>query len=185
MSSQLGTNLAGDELSISPPEARTDGNYTVGYGKPPSYTRFSKGRSGNPRGRPKKVRDLHTEVTEALNHSVSIRLGEHWRQVSTLAAMLLRQVDKALKGDTRSAKWIVDVYATLSAQAGKTTIAAAASQGAVTIGSSDDTDRAIVDAFRQRVLEEAQQKLNLQTSADPDVGTTNLPPGDEEEVCHE
>jgi hypothetical protein len=29
-------------------------NYKVGYGKPPMKTRFQKGKSGNPRGRPKR-----------------------------------------------------------------------------------------------------------------------------------
>ena len=30
-------------------------NYEIGYGKPPKNTRFTKGRSGNPAGRKKKV----------------------------------------------------------------------------------------------------------------------------------
>ena len=31
-------------------------DYEVGYGKPPRETRFVKGRSGNPRGRPRARR---------------------------------------------------------------------------------------------------------------------------------
>jgi Family of unknown function (DUF5681) len=29
------------------------GGYQVGYGKPPVHSRFRKGQSGNPRGRPR------------------------------------------------------------------------------------------------------------------------------------
>ncbi len=35
-------------LQLVPPR-----DYEVGYGKPPSRTRFRSGQSGNPRGRPK------------------------------------------------------------------------------------------------------------------------------------
>src|SRR3984893_12213988 len=43
----------------------TDGNqgtprYEVGYCKPPPTTRFQKGKSGNPRGRPKEAKDKMT-----------------------------------------------------------------------------------------------------------------------------
>src|SRR5439155_2145375 len=32
-----------------------DADYEVGYGRPPKPSRFQKGRSGNPRGRPRHV----------------------------------------------------------------------------------------------------------------------------------
>src|SRR3954452_22678400 len=41
--------------------------YEVGYGKPPRHTRFEKGRSGNPRGRPKSSKNLATLLAAALD----------------------------------------------------------------------------------------------------------------------
>jgi hypothetical protein len=38
-------------------------NDAVGYGKPPKHTRFRKGQSGNPKGRPKKN---HTNMNELI-----------------------------------------------------------------------------------------------------------------------
>lgn len=38
------------------PDTQEDDNEVVGYGRPPKHARFQKGRSGNPRGRPKKAK---------------------------------------------------------------------------------------------------------------------------------
>ena len=45
-----------DESDPHPPSACHPRAYDVGYGKPPSASRFKKGQSGNPRGRPKGAR---------------------------------------------------------------------------------------------------------------------------------
>jgi hypothetical protein len=39
-------------------------DYAVGYGKPPVETRFQKGQSGNPEGRPRGTKKLVTLLAE-------------------------------------------------------------------------------------------------------------------------
>ena len=53
-----------------PPDDERD--YEVGYGKPPRHTRFVKGQSGNPRGRPPGAKNMKTLLTKALNELVVV-----------------------------------------------------------------------------------------------------------------
>jgi Family of unknown function (DUF5681) len=40
--------------------------YAIGYGKPPVHTRFAKGQSGNPKGRPKNPsKNTSTSLTRS------------------------------------------------------------------------------------------------------------------------
>ncbi|MDO8585791.1 MAG: DUF5681 domain-containing protein [Armatimonadota bacterium] len=88
-----------------------DENKGGGYGKPPKHTRFVKGRSGNPKGRPKRTRSVRTEVTELLGETVTIREGDRTRKVTKLRALLESGLSKPFKGDSRAAvsllNWIV------------------------------------------------------------------------------
>jgi len=53
-----------------PPDNNRDDE--VGYGKPPRRTRFTKGQSGNPRGRLPGAKNLKTLLSEALNEFVIV-----------------------------------------------------------------------------------------------------------------
>jgi Family of unknown function (DUF5681) len=44
----------------------------VGYMQPPKHSRFQKGRSGNPRGRPKKVDTIADILNQELNAKVCV-----------------------------------------------------------------------------------------------------------------
>ena len=82
-------------------------DYDVGFGKPPKTSRFKKGKSGNPKGRPKGSRNIKTDLTDALNQKVSIQEGGSVKKVSKRKAIVLAQIAKAMKGDHRSAALVM------------------------------------------------------------------------------
>ncbi len=85
------------------------GDYEVGYGKPPKHTRFNKGQSGNPRGRPKDTKNLKTDLQEELNEKITIREGADERRISKQRALVKSLTAKAIKGDTRAANVLLNM----------------------------------------------------------------------------
>lgn len=77
-------------------------DYSVGYGKPPKHSQFSKGRSGNPKGRPKGQRNLKTDLAAELNRRIDIREGDRRRRVTKQEALIKRLVEQGLNGDPRA-----------------------------------------------------------------------------------
>jgi hypothetical protein len=82
------------------------GSYHVGYGRPPRETRFPKGQSGNPRGRPRKSPQSDAIlVREVLSEMISI--AEHGKkQKLPLRELIERQLYAAATEDAAAGRML-------------------------------------------------------------------------------
>jgi len=78
-----------------------DPDYEVGYGRPPEATRFKKGKSGNPNGRPKATKNVLTMLEEVFFRKIQISENGQRREVTMLEAVLRQLVNGAVKGEVR------------------------------------------------------------------------------------
>ena len=73
---------------------------TVGYMNPPEHTRFKKGKSGNPLGRPRKREDLNTVLHRVLKRKV--RVKDNDQKLPIRDALMWKLRDLALNGDKQA-----------------------------------------------------------------------------------
>src|SRR5258708_18495570 len=121
-----------------------DSDYQVGCGKPPQHTRFKKGESGNPTGRPKNSKNLTTLLEKELKQRVVITENGRRRSITKQEAMVKHLVNKAVSGDRPLMQLLLEEIRLLEARA------AASPSGA----SLDEADR---EAMRQ--IEERKRGL--------------------------
>jgi hypothetical protein len=85
---------------------RTDDD-RPGYGRPPKQHQFKPGQSGNPRGRRKGRKTNATLLREILDRKIPIRVEGKIRKLSIREVMLTRFAEAGLKGDIKSAAYLL------------------------------------------------------------------------------
>ena len=87
----------------------------VGYKHPPANKRFAKGRSGNPKGRPKGTPNVADILKALFNKKVPIREATRMRRMKTCEAIIRLAVVNARKGDARALTTVLAILEKLGA----------------------------------------------------------------------
>jgi Family of unknown function (DUF5681) len=108
----------------------------VGYCSPPERTRFKKGQSGNPQGRPKGTLNMATVLERTLREKVVINENGKRKTITKLEAAIKQLSNKAASGELKA----LQLLATLVRSA---------------------EDREVQAPISKPVLEEADEKVLL------------------------
>jgi hypothetical protein len=110
----------------------------VGYGRPPRQHQFQPGRSGNPKGRPRGAKNESTILREIFERKIETRSSGRSRKITILEGILLRITEDSLKGNTKSAAFLLNRYAAMVS-------------GELQRQDLSDDDREVLEAFAARI----------------------------------
>jgi Family of unknown function (DUF5681) len=131
-------------------------NYKVGYGQPPVEHQFKKGQSGNPHGRRKGSVSAASHVAQALNEFVVVQEKGERRSLSKLAVAAKQLVNKAVSGDLRAWKCLLEMMETPEWKRMNETI-------------QQSVDRTSAREILMRRIEQIRARMDATDSRDPDT----------------
>lgn len=85
--------------------------YKVGYKKPPKHSQFKRGKSGNPKGRPKRKKESMSDLIGKLfNKTIKVSVNGDIKTITQAEAFLSQLYKKAIEGHGPSIKIMSDFY---------------------------------------------------------------------------
>lgn len=85
--------------------------YAVGYAKPPKHAQFKKGKSGNPKGRPKGSKSFKSALQDAFDQQIPVTRNGKTMKAQIVDAMLIKVIAMALSGNPTFMKMAFELYA--------------------------------------------------------------------------
>ena len=126
----------------------SDDEKKIGYGNPPKATRFKKGQSGNPKGRPKGHKNFKTDLADELGETIAIQENGKKRTITKQRALIKATVAKAIKGDTKATNSVMGMVLRLLTDMVEDS----------ETENLSEVDKLILERFTQAVLEDAARK---------------------------
>jgi hypothetical protein len=130
--------------------------YEVGYGRPPRASRFAKGKSGNPNGRPKGSKNLSTVVLRESRQRVRINGPSGARTLSKLEAAVRQVSNKAAQGDLRASRDLFSLVQHSEAE----------SSSGISPEAMHEIDQRVLESLHKRI-QGLHSEQPTQPSADP------------------
>ncbi len=118
---------------------RDDDDDKVGYGHPPTHTRFKKGQSGNPPGRPKGRMNGLTLLQQILDERITVNVNGERNTDSRRKFLMKQWVHAAMAGNVPSRGQLLPFIEQVDAMSNATPEASA------------DTDAALLATLAERL----------------------------------
>ncbi len=87
----------------------SDGDYEVGYGRPPTHSRFKQGQSGNPSGKRKGGRSRVKQLERFLDTPIHVNENGRRRQMRPMEIVRKKMFQLAAQDDVRAIKLMLDM----------------------------------------------------------------------------
>lgn len=85
-------------------------DYEIGYGKPPKATRFRKGVSGNPTGRPKGSRSISSILAKLGREKVKVTTNGKTRTMTKLEVVFTQLNNQAASGNLKAIRELLSAH---------------------------------------------------------------------------
>ncbi len=129
--------------------------YKVGFARPPKATRFQKGQSGNPAGRPRGATSTKKRIKRMLEAPVPVKIGDQVKTMSTLDLSLQRVSEGVRKSEKGAVNKVIQLGLELDKQEEAKLASAQAPQRELEPLTAEDHDILLEYLATQKALRDA------------------------------